>query len=204
MLLPALCNHQELRSVPALPASLAQTQTPPRALLQRADSRGQHRTQDLTTPCPRPAWRRKPGTSGRLQLPGPSSSHHGQTRQQTKQQDLGYKDSFFKAYRPSQEAQEAFPSDPKNTFIPRPTPALWRLQHRINDLRAPGAQATSPHPTGRRHPSGESGSHYLPRFSLSMALLLPAYVGLISFPSSSMMASSSAYLLWGTWLFPVP
>lgn len=40
----------------------------------------------------------------------------------------------------------------------------------------------------------------LPRFSRSIALLLPAYVGLISFPSSSMMAKSSAYLLWGTWL----
>lgn len=40
----------------------------------------------------------------------------------------------------------------------------------------------------------------LPLFSLSIALLLPAYVGLISFPSSSMMASSSAYLFWGTWL----
>lgn len=39
-----------------------------------------------------------------------------------------------------------------------------------------------------------------PLFSLSIALLLPAYVGLISFPSSSMMASSSAYLFWGTWL----
>lgn len=39
-----------------------------------------------------------------------------------------------------------------------------------------------------------------PLFSLSIALLLPAYVGLISFPSSSMIASSSAYLFWGTWL----
>lgn len=38
----------------------------------------------------------------------------------------------------------------------------------------------------------------LPRFSLSIALLLPAYVGLISFPNSSMIARSSAYLLCGT------
>lgn len=40
----------------------------------------------------------------------------------------------------------------------------------------------------------------LPLLSLSIAVLLPAYVGLISLPSSSMMASSSAYLFWGTWL----
>lgn len=37
-----------------------------------------------------------------------------------------------------------------------------------------------------------------------MALLLPAYVGRISLPSSSMIASSSAYLLCGTWLLPDP
>lgn len=51
------------------------------------------------------------------------------------------------------------------------------------------------------HPTSGSITHSaldllkaLPLFSLSMALLLPAYVGLISFPISSMMASSSAYL----------
>lgn len=51
------------------------------------------------------------------------------------------------------------------------------------------------------HPISSSVTHRalellkaLPLFSLSIALLLPAYVGLISFPISSMMASSSAYL----------
>lgn len=41
------------------------------------------------------------------------------------------------------------------------------------------------------------------RFSSGWCLLLPTNMGRISFPNSSRMARSSAYLLQDTWLFPI-
>lgn len=40
---------------------------------------------------------------------------------------------------------------------------------------------------------------FLPRFSRSIALLLPAYVGRISLPISSITESKSVYVLWEPW-----
>lgn len=87
-------------------------------------------------------------------------------------------------------------------FFPSPpgirVPGLWHelslLKRRSRIFRNQTNDITARINVNVRLNSACELSSTVPLFSLSIALLLPAYVGLISFPSSSMMASSSAYL----------